>query len=530
MKIRLNNKDYTKSTDGLDEFKVTYSLDSTNTVNVSSTSTLVFKGDAYDYLYSVFFAERDGFQQVVDVSISVNCAGWRTYSFILRFDTVSWCPFTCEIRANLIKLDDKTKCFEYLNTKVFWKHGLLGQLNNAQYFSKMNYLVNVTNAIRALWGLWNAARFLGLGIIDWFNETFGDGNGFVNRTEDWLSGAGDFHIAFNVNKAIEYNIQQCGLIWKSSILQGNYSNMYWLQAYGSQGIDQRFKTDQQKVKKLAEENLANLTTINILELLTDVFYGQYRIFKDTVYFENPDFFRELAVKLSSVSELQQQNLLADTFCFDFIQPEGNAYGRFEYVDDPVETYGNKAKLFYNDIVEWNSPPEDWQKGELNNIVNFSPTAFMFDQFDETDVAIQADRQSSSWGREHKNEIYLDRGQSANGKLVILQDIERGIAQHRQIPTNNPVPLYYYNEAMSFREGPVPPNLYSRYHAKQDPRRTDRELYEIAEITIKFTSAFLDLVDTEGVNVYILTAKGKAIPTEIEVDFKLGIMRLKNLRC
>ena len=84
--------------------------------------------------------------------------------------------------------------------------------------------------------------------------------------------------------------------------------------------------------------------------------------------------------------------------------------------------------------------------------------------------------------------------------------------------------------MSFREGPVPPNLYSRYHAKQDPRRTDRELYEIAEITIKFTSAFLDLVDTEGVNVYILTAKGKAIPTEIEVDFKLGIMRLKNLKC
>lgn len=48
--------------------------------------------------------------------------------------------------------------------------------------------------------------------------------------------------------------------------------------------------------------------------------------------------------------------------------------------------GGEMALFYSDIVEWNAPPQEWQKGSLDNVLrDFTPSSYMQSSFSSSFV-------------------------------------------------------------------------------------------------------------------------------------------------
>jgi hypothetical protein len=539
-KITVNGNDFTQFIENSD-FAIRYALDEkTGSIPLGTTNEITFTGDAFDWIEGFFFGEPENqYTNVADVSITVDCCGTRTYDFVMDAEGIIYCPDTsgngCSARATLRTNDNEDICYRSLASKIFWKdNGFNNQINNTQYFAKLGVLQAMDIWNWVLLYLWLIVKSIPIiSIIQIIDNIFGSGNNVFNRIEDWIVGAGKFQMAFNVRRAIEYNIERCGLTFTSPTLQSEpHSRLYWLEAQYDNGIDQRFQNNNQRVLELWEKNAPNRTTIDLLTNLKPVFDHEFRLIKTQVVFDKRS---NLINYYPELFDLEKQ-LKADgtDVCYKYRQLEAYAYGRFEYKNDSVETIGNQAGIpLYNDIVDWNTNPVNrFQRDELTNSIDFAPVRFQNDtlttKYDIEDIAffVEFNRRSGLWGRVHNNEVFLSGGFAFLPKLIHLGNDMK--PARRQVGTApgpfGAFPLFEYNELMRFKEDGDPNNLYNRFHKDRNPRLRTSELLEIEGLEISLNCEILNLLEEWRVNLHIATPYGKGTFDEVEIDFTRGVIK------
>jgi hypothetical protein len=529
-RIFIDNIEFTRQVAGLEEIELTYQLDdSTKTVNYATTSELVFGGIAYDYLYEKFFVDRiKGFTHVSKCKVIKDCCGNREYFFDIISEGVQLCPDECAIKVVLRATDEVGACFDRLNSEVFWKKGLMSFMSNSAYFSKIKYCEPVDIWRLVVLYFWLLAKATPIiFIIDIFDEIFGSGDGFVNRVDDWTVGAGNFHVSFNANKAIEYNVKKCGLEWVSPALQGSYSNLYILSCFTETGIDQKHINSVTRCRELFELNAPNQTIFQLLDSLKPVFDYDYRIIRNKLIFDHPE---NLVEEYEFLFDLDQKVLegVMEPFCYQFVQLENYAYGRFEYGRDSIDVVGNRMINFYNDIVDWNTAPtNEFQKGELNNRIDFSPVTFMRDQRQsglEFAFFVNTQRESPFVGRTHKNEPIITSGMSIFPKLLLIENADQGTIVKRSLSDNR----FEYQRDLFFQENGPGTNLYNRFHRRRNPRLGGRKTIQIDNLTLAFDCDILDKLDEFKTNTYIKTRFGKATFESATVNFETGTITFENI--
>ena len=123
--IYLDGQKFTHHTEGLEEMSLTYELKK-NIVGYGITDTVEVMKDAYDYLYSVFFADAcAGKDAKVDVTVIINscCLEPQTFTFVLKHQSVKLRALECIIEVELEAENPCQKNYEYLRDTVFWDDG-----------------------------------------------------------------------------------------------------------------------------------------------------------------------------------------------------------------------------------------------------------------------------------------------------------------------------------------------------------------------------------------------------------------------
>jgi hypothetical protein len=530
--IFINGTNYTTDCIGLDELELEYSLDEgTGSFSVSTSSEIAFKNDAFDLLYDTYFADpKAGYTTIFRAKIVLDCCGGDELEFEIISDAVIYCPDDCTIKTNLREFEPESKCFDDIKSRVFWKTGLNTNIMNPAFFSRVKYCEPVDIWRLVVLYFWLLAKATPIiFIIDIFDEIFGSGDGFVNRVDDWTVGAGHFHVAFNAGKAIEFNAKRCNLTFESPALQGPFKNLYILSADNEEGIDQRFIDSNIKVLDLWEQNAPNQTTSQLLDTLKPVFDYEYRIINGKLRFDHIENIVEEFTYLFDIEEESAKGTI-EPFCYSFVQLENYAYGRFNYRADTIDTQGNRMIRFYNDIVEWNkNPTNDFQKGELDNTIQFSPTIFMRDQRQsalEFTAFVNTQRESPLIGRRHEYEPIIKQGMTGLPKLLLMSNPASGTVQ-RTTKSNSPR-VYRYQEDLHFQENGKATNLFNRYHKRRNPRTAGRKI-EVDGIIMAFNCEIAQLINQHKLNTYIKTPYGKMTFESVTINYAQGKIEFKNLR-
>jgi thiol-disulfide isomerase/thioredoxin len=216
-----------------------------------------------------------------------------------------------------------------------------------------------------------------------------------------------YHPSPYLRNIFEYHCGQCGIEFVSSILQtAPYSNTVLLQAQYQEGCHDC---------DWIEDNGANLTPIQLLDLLKDVFNADYRIKNGKLYFEWKEFFKDNQLLLENADTVYANGQAEEPPCYEYVEQRGHAYGRFEYANDSIDEAGNASAGLYNDIVEWNNPPRDIQRGEYSVRLEFSPARFMRDK--EQKRIVFHDIDNFRAGRYTDGLMIMKSGKASNFKLL-----------------------------------------------------------------------------------------------------------------
>jgi len=196
----------------------------------------------------------------------------------------------------------------------------------------------------------------------------------------------------------------------------------------------------------------------------------------------------------------------------------------------VDWCGNEAELRFNDIVDWNVPYSDLQKGVQDNALPFGTARFRDDGIDH-DVLSDFDGWLA-FGigdviQNHEGVLIMNNGTCFQPKLLIWDgDIDFGRVVKYDIagfllPDANDSPAFNYNFPYQFNEFGIEPNtaypsdypnsaIYQRFHAWKNPKL-------IQDNGLEFTFSFKYSCETLTLGI-----------TADFVQLPMGVGRIKKL--
>lgn len=578
MIVTLNGQEVNSSgLDGLDNIKVRHRRkDEEKKLAKSVTGELTFYGLGFDIIRQTLIEDPNGKFNWVDILIyDDGCCGEDpvlVFEGIIRGDTIDWCEGECFVTAQAIEHTDETKTFDCLKSTLIDDNANGFQ---QQDHPRMVYCVEMRPSglqdVILIFGIllnviflvlypvvavvWLIVEILNVivsvinTIIDAINTVPGidvdnideidiDGSEDQNLMQVWqdlidrlnenILGCGREHPSPLVRDYIQNVCDICGLTFQSSIFtdpQSEYYNTVYLNAPIKKGT-------RDENQPWISENAPIKSGEGFLQDLAIPFSADHRIQNGVLRFEREDYFWSGDI-LFNYDTLKGDNQIVEVICYQWRDEDPAALGRFNYIDDPVDWVGNEARNRYNDVVEFNQPFSELQKGIREVSLPFSPARTRQDGIDR-DVLGDYD----FWFlwtpilNEFENALIMNNGTAFQPKLLIWDGESIDAAQVKAFPTpGDDVPNdESFNSPYWFDERGILPNtgypsdhpngsLYTRFHSWKHPRVLNDRGQEFTFAT-RFTCEHLTGIDAYKV---VQTPIGLGRIDEIEIDFKNRIM-------
>jgi len=555
MRLMIDGQDFTNDVQGLDDISLIFGLNTSDSLtSVSVSGELEFAGNAFDLLHTTFFENtREDIGSRLVVQLFLDCCNQKDpILFYLDRGSVRICG-DCMISGNLIKLEDDESCRSYLRDKIFWKdNGFLDSVpfydipycEESDAFTKIYIIIftilfPILLVLQAIETVINAVlrviRFISFGLIRWSVDIPS-----LDNAIRLIRACDRKHPSPRVFDILDYNVRRCGLKFDSNILKYTYANTLILMAQNEDGCTSC---------SYIESNLLNKTTVQLMNDLKPVWNADYRIIGDTLYFDwkkRINMILDEYVLCNAESEYDKGDA-EDPPCYSY-DTNLPAYMRFEYSHDSIDTAGNKRldtyradgkeRGNYAEIIEWNDPPSQYQKGEETVILPYSPPAFTHDGRNRCDIS--QFRMIDKYGLgTQPNQLVLTMGMSSLPKLILMNSLSswdpwrEGTGEVKGCIANAlggafVYDVQQYNTFLWTKEDKYE-GLYSQYYKIDDPRGEERPLLNLESFTFAFDCEQLALVMQNGVNVAVETEYGNGYPTEIRVDFRNNTMTLNGVK-
>lgn len=510
--IKIDNIDFSKSC----EFKYRLKYDSTTdgVDTVKYVDKVRATGDCYDYLYSIYF-ENKSLDKVLPVKMTSSCCDFKHE---LKLDYRGVTLGNCYIDFTPIsKVSSK---YDELKKTIWYQNGFKdeNQNYNVPYCSGFGFM----NVVLMLL-YWIALRpivFLIKALPDWLLDSDDLG---LDELEKKIHGCGYFHVAYSPREVFEFHCNKLGLTFSSSILQtSKYKDILFVPCDSGKGFA---KSD--GFVNFDPDNAPSYTLLQLLEVFKPVFNAKYWIEDNVLYFERKDAFEKVQ---DVILDLDTQPVKGD-ITYEYSKDSGYAYGRFAYNVDSLDQEGGDLSNLYNDIVEWNSPPSEWQKGSLDiQLRDFSPATYMR-ALGSSDFVDGLRYELTGLAGGSTRDMVLSNGLSSSMKLI-MGDIDgsfegkiRMASKRKQIPGTK---KYLYDYDLYFNEKNVD-ELYNNFYAIEDPRTyiyLDSSGFEF--IPENFC-IFVEMLDKKGLRLGVKSSMGVGVPDGIEVDFENGIVKVNSVR-
>lgn len=526
--------------------------DETGEKSLSFTGDLEFMGADKDYIFQKLVTDPNARANSIVLKLVDDCCGNHEYKFLIKADSIEWCEAdpNCSLTATAVEYSVDSQyyaCFK--NTLVYDNHNgfqsqahprmtyclefrpsalqdaviLLGLLGDAVLISLVPLIIAFLLVVAVINGIIAFINVLGAGL-----NPIGGGVGniasnllnFWQTYNEFFIGCGRKHPSPFVRSYVNNVCAKCGTTFQSSIFNdsnSDYYNTVYFNAPVSKGVD---RTD--NTTYWVDKNRPILSGSMFLDQVKLPHNAEWRIVNGVVILERRDFFQSSAPWLDLTSHPNIEKL-----CWSWSKKDRPAYGDFQYGKDAVDWVGNEALDRWNEVVEWNSPPNPTQKGSKEVTLPFAAGRFRIDGI-ERDVLDSY----NNWpivgnviqGFDHV--LLLNNGTAFTPKLLIY-DPSTPLSDARTMvyypPGNTNAGLNQHFNYPYWFDKTTPGNIYDRYWEIENPRSsTMLGLYDF-EATIMFTCADKNAIDVDGT---VMTSFGLGIVTSVDVDEATGRMIIK----
>lgn len=578
-KIALDGVDYTEYSD-IENFKLSFGLNSSDkSFAYTASEEIVFEGAAYEFLKDKFFSSCDVIETIVEVEIYVAVCD-RRFNLQIGYEDISLCYNVegCDqIKTSVTQLEND--CYKYLE-ETPWLEGfselehpilyhveVKGVAGNLLYllFPVLAYtLFAITIIFNIFIAFCKAVKIVTFG-LSFDCPAFIDLDALVCGLYVYISGNGHKNRVAVVREILEYNMAQCGGTFVSSIFQDSaYKNTVYFSGQngvGSRNIDEY----------IPREKWTTDTGVQLLNKLADTFNAEWWLEGDVLNFERVGH-REALLPIFPLSLDEIVDLKFADVCVDFDITDKNAFGRFEYSNDSMDTQGNRSNVTqsYDTITEWNPENAEWKRGEHRTTVPFGRARFMFgrESLNDTGYGFALDMDNWRAGEDvilNPLKYYFNAATTnpeldtkANGfslcgddarrsrdllingdmlsypKLIVLADPSPTNDWYKDAKVmNTPIEgassafadtnsLMYFDEEADF------PELYNNFHFTKDPNYSGRDLYNIGSLELGVDCVNIDceVLDFIANNPrgYRVRSEGRflprgfAVPTSTDVQY------------
>lgn len=498
--------------EGIGDITVTITRkDSDGKRNVKrATGEIRFYGAAYDTLKAALITPLDGKLQFVKAVLVEVCEGDEVVLVdgAVKGSEIDWCEDECHITASIVEHTEDSKAVDCIkSTLVYDDHAgfLSADHPRVVYCDEirpewLHHVILISSTILLLLfdillpvvlvvyvivtvinAIIDAINFLGANIdpIDF------DGDPNTDLIQEWTNlknnlaltviGCGRKHPSPLLREYIKNVCAKCGLQFVSSILNDAASD-YFNTVYVNTPVK---KGTRDNSLKYIWENRPVETLDTLLDDVKQVHNADWMVKNGQLLYEREDKLRGNGTWVVP-ADIKAQGRAEEGVCYEWDSDEPRAFASLSYTEDPMDEPGNEAKGFYSDIVEWNSPFSEMQRGEEQIILPFGMLRFRRDGI-ETDVL---DAYRWYWNYtsaidQHGNALLLSRGVAAYPKLLIWDGYDINFATVRQyagkaLPHNWPYQLNEDGVAANTGYEPDEPDmaLYGRFHSIRNPRVTE----------------------------------------------------------
>lgn len=506
--IKIDGIDFSKSC----EFKYRLKYDSTTdgVDTVKYVDKVRATGEAFDFLYKVYFKNKS-IDKVFNVKMQSACC---SFEHELKLDYRGVTLGDCYIDFTPIsKVSGK---HDQLKKTIWYQNGFKDENKNynVPYCSGFGFMQVVIMIIYFL--VLKPIVTIINALPNWL--TGGVGNA-LDELEKKVHGCGYFHVAYSPREVFEFHCNKLGLKFSSSIFQtSKYKDILFVPCNSGKGFA---KND--GFVNFDPANAPAYTVLQLLEIFKPIFNAKYWIEDSTLYFERKDAYENVQ---DVVLNLDTQKVKGE-LTFEYSKDSGYAYGRFEYNVDSLDQEGGDLSDLYNDIVEWNSPPAEWQKGSLDiQLRDFSPATYMRALGSSGFVDGLRYKLTGS-----TRDMVLSNGLSSQMKLI-MGDIEgsfegkiRMASKRKPIPGTN---KYLYDYDLYFNEKSVE-ELYNNFYAIEDPRTYIYLESSGFEFIPENFCIFVEMIDEKGLRLGIRKGDMVGLADGMEVDFENGIVKVNSVR-
>jgi len=471
--------------DGIENFQITYREDDeTGNIASSYSSELTFYDDGYQFIKQNLIDNASGFLNYVNVKIWDACCEKVVFKGVIRGDSLDWCENDCYVSCNIIEQNEIVDC---ISNKLIWdnENGFLNRdfpaikycLQNRPLFIQL--LLDALGAIVAQ--IVNIVLIIGQILTSIFSSATAQKiENLRNEINGYLLPCGSYHPSPYIRDYIKNVCDICGLTFESSILNSPLSTYYNAVLFSSQVTRVYLPSDTSR--KLIDANKPLETLKSLLTgYLNPVFNAKFKIRNNKLIFERKDYFNT-GNQWIDVEYLQSQGRLVDNkVCYNWIDKQRPAFARFEYQGDAMEYIGNEYKPYYNDIVEWNSPPSPAQTGEYVVSLPLSPARFVGDA--------ETNNIDLTYSSNFPGVLLMAQHTCFNYKFLIINPILQKVPYYfpdsaigGAIPGTRDVERFNY--PFWFKEDRKD-NLYSNFHYIDNPRLPQNVNFDF-KFTFEFT--------------------------------------------
>jgi hypothetical protein len=416
MRIELNGTLITGRVDGVENFSVTLRQeDEDGRLAKSFSSELTFFDDGFQILKQILVDDPQGYSKEVQVKVYDSCCRDAVFVGLIKGDAIDWCEPGCWISGNLVEDTSVVNCIR--STLIWDNHnGFLGRSHPiiryciemrpefiqyclyyllfifniiwlnilipflAAIFIIVGIIFLVCNLVRVICqGISLTFRVLGRTIrirIGPFCNAPNCNTGLTNpvvainqifdtqrELNERIIACGRFHPSPYIRDYIKNVCDKCGLVFQSSILNDPSSPYYNSVLFAAQ-IKKGRKKDSGDRTLIGDNKPVETLETFLNDYVKPTFNAEYRIVNGILVLERKDFFLTISQWIDTEQLLMDGKIVDDQVCFNWIDEERWAFGRFEYSQDAQDYMGNEALIpRYNEIVDWNVPYSPAQTGE-----------------------------------------------------------------------------------------------------------------------------------------------------------------------
>lgn len=574
MKVYLDNILVVDSIGGLFEPKLSYQIkDETGEIAFGYSDNLEFIGTEYTYLYDKLVT-NGGVDSAVELKfVDECCSPPLVYTFNIKRENIEWCSDTCAIRATAVEKSVQSDYYTCLlnntianNMYGFQNHNhprfsychelrpdwvmyTLIILNMSTWYTLSTVIptlilvvsiifaivaplilllatVNlIIDAINALGGSMDNIEVpvVGTGSLSDISTSFSDFQNSINTWYNYLSemstGCGRKKPSPLVRDYADNICKVCNLNFSSSIIN-NPSSDYYNLCYFYSPL-KAFVDYGDTTTYWIPENEPSASGIQFFKDLGVIFNAKFYILGNTLYFERKDH-DPTVTEILNVSTYPKEEIIS--LCYEWSNKTPYAYAEYNYFQDAQNYVGGEAKGRWSDIVEWNNPYSNMQKGKYEPFIPFASCRFRNDKITDdilghfSNLPIMA-----SWLNSYSDSVIMNNDYCGTPMLLIWNGQSRDNAKCINGSDLSGAPaLEYYNYPMFFNQSDSR-CLYQRFHYIENPRISN---YKGLQFTLKIKMNCTILQNLSIYN-YVTLPEGKSkYELSYEIDYKRGIITIK----